>query len=156
MYLKIQKFKMGNLCSGLVAANVHRFFVSDKVLSWIPASWAMGFYEILPSCPSLPVKGRCWQPSWKYLKPQACWSLKKEKANKPTFNVYRHTHAYTHTPMGICIYGMDGCIHVYLSIGMEGGRGRERDINISWSLWRQGFPFLEGSHWQCQPSKKKP
>jgi len=59
---------IANLCCGLgsLSVNVHGFFMSDKVLSQIPASGVMGFYETLPSCLSPPVKGWCWLPSWKY------------------------------------------------------------------------------------------
>ena len=89
-------------------------------------------YDIFRSCPPPPFKWLCWQPSWKYLKLEASWSLKNKKVNKPTWHVYIHIHAYTHGYMYTWYVRVRPGVSV---VCMEGRRGRrEKDLNISFSL----------------------
>lgn len=140
---------IANLCcgTGSVPANVHRFFMSNKVLSWTPDSWVMGFYDILPSCPSPPVASH-HGIIWNSKDPEA-W--KKKKANNPPLTCI---YLRMHTPIYPYVYVYIVHMGASICICLEGGREGSRHITILWSLLRQGFQVLEGSCWHCQPSKK--
>lgn len=71
----------------------------------------------------------------------------KKRTNAPLVYTCIHPYAQSYDVW----YGwVRPCVSVFL----YGGKVRDRDVNISWSLIRHGFQFLEGSHWQCQPFKK--